>query len=84
MNESEFLTGRIKWFNKDKGFGFIQMPNGALDVFVHANQLRKSGLTFSLEEGEVVKFRMNTGDKGPFASNISKVSGDAIPEITGK
>lgn len=80
----QLVEGRVKWFNKEKGFGFIQMPNGALDVFVHANQLRKSGLTFSLEEGEAVKFYMNSGDKGPFATNISKVSGDASTTVTGK
>ncbi len=80
----EILEGKVKWYNKEKGFGFIQMPNGALDVFIHANQLRKSGLDFALEEGEKVKFRMNKGDKGPFATNISKVSGDASAEIAGK
>ncbi len=84
MSESEFSYGAIKWYSKDKGFGFIQMPNGALDVFIHANQLRKSGLDYALEEGEKVKFKVNKGEKGPFATNISKVVGDAITEVAAK
>lgn len=68
---SEELDGFCKWFNKEKGFGFIQLPDGGLDVFVHANQLRKSGIVRALEEGEKVKFVISKGPKGSFATNIS-------------
>ncbi len=83
-DEQEFAFGSVKWYDKNKGFGFIQMPDGALDVFIHANQLRKSGLDYALAEGDKVKFRITKGDKGPFATNISKVSSDAITEVAGK
>ncbi len=83
-DEQEFSSGTVKWFDRNKGFGFIAMPNGALDVFIHANQLRKSGLDHALEEGDRVKFLVSKGEKGPFATNISKVVGDAITEVTAK
>lgn len=69
----EYTTcgGVVKWFNQEKGFGFIQMPDGALDVFVHANQLRKSGIERSLIEGEKVRFQLGKGPRGAFAMNIS-------------
>lgn len=65
------VAGKVKWFNQEKGFGFIQMPDGALDVFVHANQLRKSGIERSLIEGEKVRFQVGEGPRGAFAMNIS-------------
>lgn len=71
----QYLGGVCKWFNKTKGFGFIQLPEGGLDVFVHANQLRKSGIGRALEEGEKVKFILSTGPKGSFATNISLIEG---------
>lgn len=72
--DKKFVTGRCKWFNIDKGFGFIQLPGGALDVFIHANQLRKSGIDRCLTEGEEVKFTIERGPKGNFATNIVLVS----------
>jgi cold shock CspA family protein len=42
MSEDSFVSGIVKWFSKAKGFGFIQLPGGGLDIFVHANQLKKS------------------------------------------
>lgn len=71
--DNDFLTGAVKWYNKEKGFGFIQLPGGGLDVFVHANQLRKSGFSSALEEGQRVKFRVDKGPKGSFAVNISLI-----------
>ncbi len=65
------VIGKVKWFNKDKGFGFIQLPGGGLDIFVHANQLRKSGIERELLEGESVRFSTSKGPKGSFAVNIS-------------
>lgn len=63
-----------KWFNSAKGFGFLQVPGGKLDVFVHANQLRKSGIIRSLIEGEKVKCTIEQGPKGSFATNLVLIS----------
>ena len=65
--------GTVKWFNTQKAYGFISLPEGGMDVFVHANQLRKSGITRCLLEGEQVKFHISTGDKGQYATDISVV-----------
>jgi CspA family cold shock protein len=66
-----YIIGRVKWFNNQKAFGFIELPGGGLDVFVHANQLRKSGIDRVLLQGELVKFETSKGPKGSFAVNIS-------------
>lgn len=68
-----FMQSTVKWFNNQKAFGFIELPGGGLDVFVHANQLRKSGITRVLKEGETVRFRTSKGPKGCFATDISIV-----------
>lgn len=68
-----FIQASVKWFNNQKAFGFIELPGGGLDVFVHANQLRKSGITRVLKEGETVRFRTSKGPKGCFATDISIV-----------
>jgi len=67
----EHVTGKVKWFDNKKAFGFIELPEGGLDVFVHANQLRKSGISRVLVEGEKVKFKTSKGPKGSFAVDIS-------------
>lgn len=72
-----FVQGICKFFDKERGYGFIKMPDRALDVFVHANQLRKSGLEYALEEGQKLQFKVNKGEKGPFATEISRVNVDA-------
>ena len=69
------VQGTIKWFNRDKGFGFIQLPGGGVDIFVHANQLRKSGIERALVEGEKVSFSTSKGPKGSFAVDISLLEG---------
>jgi cold shock protein len=66
-----YSTGKVKFFNTDKGFGFIQMSGGILDVFVHAIELRRSGIDRCLVEDETVKFVMEKGPKGSFATHIS-------------
>ena len=71
--DSEYVVGKTKWFDNKKAFGFIELPGGGLDVFVHANQLRKSGITRVLKEGETVRFRTSKGPKGCFATDISIV-----------
>lgn len=67
----DFIQGVVKWFDNKKAFGFIELPGGGLDVFVHANQLRRSGIDRVLEQGEKVRFRTSKGPKGSFAVDIS-------------
>ena len=61
-------TGTVKFFNSEKGFGFIEV-DGEKDVFVHSSSL--SG--FSIQEGDKVQFDVEKGTKGPQATNIQKV-----------
>lgn len=75
----EYRTGITKWFNQDRGYGFLKMPDDGLDVFVHANQLRKSGIDRILKDGEKVRFKTQKGEKGPFAVDISLVPDDVQP-----
>lgn len=63
--------GVVKWFNSQKGFGFISRENGD-DVFVHFSAIEEDGYK-SLEEGQSVQFEVIEGDRGPQASNVSKV-----------
>jgi len=60
--------GTVKWFNDQKGFGFISQENGP-DVFVHFSAIEGSGFK-SLEEGQIVEFDVVEGPKGPQASNV--------------
>ena len=62
-------TGTVKWFNADKGFGFITTDEGT-DVFAHFSQINKEGYK-TLEEGEEVTFTLAQGPKGPQAENIT-------------
>ena len=62
------MTGTVKWFNAEKGFGFITDENGK-DVFAHFSQIQKDGFK-SLEEGEAVSFDVVECQKGPQAANI--------------
>ncbi|MDD4355355.1 MAG: cold shock domain-containing protein [Candidatus Izemoplasmatales bacterium] len=62
------MTGKVKWFNAEKGFGFITAEDGK-DVFAHFSQIQKDGYK-SLQEGEAVEFDITEGQKGPQASNI--------------
>jgi len=63
-------TGKVKWFNASKGFGFIETDDGG-DVFVHHNDIQGEGYK-SLDEGEPVSFEVVQGDKGPRAANVLK------------
>lgn len=76
-DEKTYLVGTVKWFNSAKAFGFIELPGGGLDVFVHANQLHKSGIDRALKEGERVKFLTAKGPKGSFAVEITIVEPEA-------
>ncbi|MBN2696230.1 MAG: cold shock domain-containing protein [Bacilli bacterium] len=62
------MKGKVKWFNAEKGFGFITADDGK-DIFAHFSQIQKDGYK-SLQEGEVVEFDITEGQKGPQASNI--------------
>jgi len=64
-------TGKVKWFNDSKGFGFIETDEGG-DVFVHYADIQAGGFK-SLAEGEAVSFDVVQGDKGPRATNVVKV-----------
>lgn len=69
----ELVAGVVKWFDPTKGWGFITLPGGGVDVFVHINQLRKSGIDSPLNEGDRVRFTTSKGSKGSFATNITLV-----------
>lgn len=62
-------TGTVKWFNAEKGFGFIAPSDGSPDVFAHYSQIQSNGFR-SLEENQAVEFDIESGPKGPQASNI--------------
>ena len=65
-------TGKVKWFNADKGFGFIQQDNGGPDVFVHFSAIQTQGYR-SLDEGQPVEFEITQGPKGPQAERVQPV-----------
>ncbi|MBI6875312.1 cold-shock protein [Clostridium aciditolerans] len=65
------MTGTVKWFNSEKGFGFITGEDGK-DVFAHFSQINKDGYK-SLEEGQKVSYNVVEGPKGPQAENITIV-----------
>lgn len=66
------LVGKVKWFNNEKGYGFIIKENYD-DIFVHYSQIQDEGFK-TLEEGQVVEFEFVTGDKGLQAQNVFKIT----------
>jgi cold shock protein len=65
------MTGTVKWFNSEKGFGFITAEDGK-DVFAHFSQIKSEGYK-SLDEGQKVSFDVGQGQKGPQAENITVI-----------
>ena len=65
------LTGKVKWFNAEKGFGFIEVEGGD-DVFVHFSAIQGDGFK-SLDEGQEVSFEVEQGNRGPQAKNVVKL-----------
>jgi len=66
-------TGRVKWFNEAKGFGFITPEDGSKDCFVHYSAIQGNGFR-TLAEGDRVEFDIVQGQKGPAAENVAKLA----------
>jgi len=66
-------TGQVKWFNDQKGFGFITPDGGERDCFVHHSAIQMQGFR-TLAEGDRVEFEIVQGDKGPAAQNVTKLA----------
>ena len=64
--------GTVKWFNSEKGFGFMAQEKGGPDVFVHYSEIQGQGFR-TLEENQRVEFEIGQGTKGPQAQNVRKV-----------
>jgi len=62
-------TGKVKWFNSSKGYGFITPEGGSEDLFVHHSEIKTEGYA-SLDEGQSVNFEVGQGKKGPCATNV--------------
>ena len=65
-------TGTVKWFNDQKGFGFITPEDGSKDCFVHHSAIQAEGFR-SLAEGDRVEFEITEGPKGPAAEKVTKI-----------
>ena len=64
-------TGKVKWFNQEKGFGFITNDEDGKDIFVHFSAINAEGFK-TLEEGQAVTFDVEESDRGPQAANVEK------------
>lgn len=69
---SERITGKVKWFNEDKGFGFIEREDGGEDVFLHFSALSGSGFK-TVQEDQRVEFIVVPGPKGPKAEDVTTI-----------
>ncbi len=69
---AELLDGTVKWFNDEKGYGFIEQKDGGKDVFVHFRQVNNPGEgRVTLADGQAVTFEIGEGQKGPQAENVT-------------
>jgi cold shock protein len=64
------IKGTVKWFDAEKGFGFIAPESGGKDLFVHHSAVKNGGGYVTLNEGQVVHFEITQGKKGPCATNV--------------
>jgi CspA family cold shock protein len=69
MKEEDMATGTVKWFNADKGYGFISQDDGGADVFVHFSAIQSNGYR-TLDENQRVEFEVTQGQKGPQAEQV--------------
>ena len=67
------MRGKVKWFNSQKGWGFLSPEDGNLDVFVHYSKIDMEGYR-NLKDNEEVIFEVEEGEKGPIAINVRKVA----------
>ena len=65
----EVKQGTVKWFNDNKGFGFIEPSEGDKDLFVHMSEIKMEGFK-TLKDGESVEYQEGSGEKGPCATNV--------------
>lgn len=70
-HDGDLETGAVKWFDDQKGYGFIERRNGS-DVFVHFSDIQQKGYK-TLSQGQEVRFRVKQGTKGPQAVNVAKL-----------
>lgn len=69
---SKIARGKVKWFNNEKGYGFIRQDNEEEDIFVHYSAIVQKGYK-TLDEGQAVEFELIEGDKGLQATNVVKI-----------
>jgi CspA family cold shock protein len=72
------LRGVVKWFNPDKGFGFVQLADGTGDAFLHANVLAQSGIE-AVQPGEALELRVGPGHKGPHVTQVLSADSSTAP-----
>jgi CspA family cold shock protein len=69
---AERILGKVKWFNEDKGYGFIEREDGGEDVFLHHSALESQGGFATIAEDTPVEFEVEQGPKGPKAAHVQK------------
>ena len=73
--------GTVKWFNSEKGYGFITPEDGGNDLFVHHSEIKTVGYA-GLDENQKVNFEIGQGKKGPCANNVTPLTAKAAPVVT--
>ncbi|KDQ18144.1 hypothetical protein BOTBODRAFT_551595 [Botryobasidium botryosum FD-172 SS1] len=68
------IKGSVKWYNDEKGFGFVAPDDGGKDVFVHTSEIITSGASRTLTEGQRVELEVKDGPRGPQAANVTPIS----------